>query len=98
MTTNSVSIRIFSKGRLVQGGLQLFGDSSQTFFLQRLYEAVKGIIGLHFGVIEVSATHIMFSDNVVNGYLHTPAGLSLAFRLAELRWCEAVYGPNSSVS
>ena len=80
----------FRDGRLVQGGLQLFGDSSETSFLQRLYKAVKGIIGLHFSVIEVSPTHIMFSDNVVNGYLHTPGGLSLAFRLAELKWCASV--------
>ena len=84
---------IFRDGRLVQGGLLLVGGLSQTSFLQRLYETVRAIIGLHFSVIELSPIHVMFSDNVVNGYLHTIAGVSLAFRIAELKWCEAMYGP-----
>jgi hypothetical protein len=85
---------VFRDFRLVQGGVQLFGAGSQASLFQRLYEAVKVSIRPHVNVVEVSPTHMMFSDNIVNGYLHTLGGASLAFRIADLKWCEAVYGPH----
>lgn len=88
---------IFRDDRLVQSGIQLFCDSSNIFPIHKLYEAVKEIIGLNYFVEEVSSSHIMFSNNIINGYLHTPSESSLAFRVAELKWCESVYGPNCSI-
>jgi hypothetical protein len=91
---------IFSGDRLVQAGLQLFGDSSLQLYLQQLHGVVNAILGFSFRVDEVSPSHLMFTDNVVNGYSLTLSGLpgsSMAFRLADLKWCEAVYGPNVSL-
>jgi hypothetical protein len=84
---------IFSAGRLVQGGFLLVGESDHAPFLQRMFEALRAILGLQFSVATVSPTHLMFSDNTVNGYLRQPDSTRLAFRLAELKWCEAMYGP-----
>ena len=84
---------IFSDGRLVQGGFLLVGEPADTPSLQRLFDAVRAILHLRFHIANVSPTHLMFSNNIVNGYLRTPDAGRLAFRVAELRWCETMYGP-----
>lgn len=84
---------IFSAGRLVQAGFLLVGELPQTPFLQAMSEALSAILSVRYSVAKVSPTHTIFSDNILNGYLHTPDPARLAFRVTELKWCEAMYGP-----
>ncbi len=84
---------IFRNNRLVQSGIQLFPHDPQDSFLKELFEVEKSVLGLNFRIFEVDPAHIMFSNNAVNGYLHFIAGL--VFRIADLKWCESVYGPTS---
>lgn len=84
---------IFSGGRLVQTGFLLVGDPAQAPFLARLFDAIAAILTLRAHTSPVSPTHLVFSDNLVNGYVRIPEPGRLAFRLSDLSWCEKRYGP-----
>jgi hypothetical protein len=85
---------IFSAGRLVQGGILLVGELDDAPFMRRVFEGLVTILDSRFVVTNVSQAHMMFSDNVLNGYLRQPDSTRLAFRVAELKWCEEMYGPS----
>ena len=92
---------VFSRNRLVQAGVQVFGDSSRAGPVRGTFKLAGAFIGSRFSVMEVAPLHLMFNDRRYNGYLRTldvPGGSSTTFRMAELSWCERVYGPNSEFS
>lgn len=91
---------IFNGGRLVQGGVQVVGDPLQALSVRGIFEAVRAIIELRLYEIEASPSHVMFSDNHVNGYLRSvvvPGGASMVFRVADSMWCRKLYGPGSAL-
>ena len=94
---------VFSGDRLVQAGVQVFGESSssQPGPVRGTFTLASAFIGSRFSVMEVAPSHLMFNDRRYNGYLRSldiPGGCSTTFRMADLRWCERVYGPNSEFS
>lgn len=85
---------IFKKSKLVQSGVMIFYENKQKEFLSQLFNVIKGMIGINFHVIDQSDCMISFSNNEINGYLSI-VNMALSFRLADLKYCEDEYGPNS---
>jgi len=92
---------VFNGNRLVQAGVQVFGDSSASGPVRGTFRLASAFIGSRFSVMEVAPLHLLFNDRRYNGYLRSldvPGGSSTTFRMADLSWCERVYGPNSEFS
>lgn len=87
---------IFKNNKLVQSGAMTFYENEQKEFLDQLFNAIRGIIGLNFHIINQSDHMVFFSNNKINGYLSS-ANMTLSFRLADLKYCEGEYGSNISV-
>ncbi len=92
---------VFSGSRLVQAGVQVAGDSSNLGPVRGTFKLASAFLASRFLVAEVAPSHLMFNDRRYNGYLRSidvPGASSTIFRMADLSWCERVYGPNSEFS